>query len=96
MLLKESDAVRTRTLNFVRAHGQWTINGTTWEDVVRSGFTKVLAGPKIDDVEIWELRNHSGGWHHPAHPLHRLPHPQPQRAPRPPARARREGRGVPR
>ncbi|NUR14870.1 MAG: multicopper oxidase family protein [Dermatophilaceae bacterium] len=67
MLLKESDAVKTRTLNFIREHGQWTINGTTWEDIVRSGFTKVIAGPKIDDVEIWELRNPSGGWHHPAH-----------------------------
>ncbi|KQU67395.1 multicopper oxidase family protein [Phycicoccus sp. Root101] len=67
MLLKESDAVQTRTMNFVRANGQWTINGTTWEDVVRSRFMKVLANPRIDDVEIWELRNPSGGWHHPAH-----------------------------
>jgi spore coat protein A, manganese oxidase len=67
MLLKESDAVKTRRLDFVRDHGQWTINGTTWDDVVRSGFRKVVADPNIDDVEIWELRNPSGGWHHPAH-----------------------------
>ncbi len=65
--VKESDAVRTRRLDFVRANGQWTINGQTWDDVVRSGFTKTLADPHRGDVEIWELRNPSGGWHHPAH-----------------------------
>ena len=27
----------------------------------------VLATPTRDDVEIWELRNPSGGWHHPIH-----------------------------
>jgi FtsP/CotA-like multicopper oxidase with cupredoxin domain len=34
---------------------------------VSSGFTKVLADPYRDDVEIWEIRNPSGGWHHPLH-----------------------------
>ncbi len=67
MLLKESDAVRTRRLDFVRNDGLWTLNGTTWDDVVASRFTKVLANPRINDIEIWELRNKSGGWHHPAH-----------------------------
>jgi FtsP/CotA-like multicopper oxidase with cupredoxin domain len=67
MALDESSAVRTRTFDFVRANGRWTINGLTWDDVVASGFTKTLADPKMDDVEIWELRNPSGGWHHPAH-----------------------------
>ena len=27
----------------------------------------MLAAPARDDVEIWELTNPSGGWHHPAH-----------------------------
>jgi len=67
MLAKESDAVQTRRFDFVREHGQWTINGQTWDDVVRSGFTKVLADPQTGSTEIWELRNLSGGWHHPAH-----------------------------
>ncbi len=67
MLVKESDAVQTRRFDFVRDHGQWTINGQTWDDVVRSGFTKVLADPQSGSTEIWELRNLSGGWHHPAH-----------------------------
>jgi FtsP/CotA-like multicopper oxidase with cupredoxin domain len=67
MLARESDAVQTRRFDFVREHGQWTINGQTWDDVVRSGFTKVLADPQAGSTEIWELRNPSGGWHHPAH-----------------------------
>jgi FtsP/CotA-like multicopper oxidase with cupredoxin domain len=57
----------TQTFDFVRINGKWTINGTTWDDVVNSAFTKVLASPKMGDTEIWELRNLSGGWHHPAH-----------------------------
>jgi FtsP/CotA-like multicopper oxidase with cupredoxin domain len=67
MAVDESQAVRTRTFDFVRTNGLWTINGKTWDDVVASGFTSVLADPRTDDVEIWELRNPSGGWHHPAH-----------------------------
>ena len=67
MLARESDAVQTRQFSFVREHGQWTINGQTWDDVVASRFTKVLADPLSGSTEIWELRNPSGGWHHPAH-----------------------------
>jgi FtsP/CotA-like multicopper oxidase with cupredoxin domain len=67
MNVLESDAVRTRKFQFVRDSGKWTINGFTWDDVVASSFTKVLADPHRDDVEIWELSNPSGGWHHPAH-----------------------------
>jgi FtsP/CotA-like multicopper oxidase with cupredoxin domain len=67
MALSEDAAVATRTMDFRRTKGRWTINGTTWDDVVRSRFTKVVANPRIDDVEIWELRNLSGGWNHPAH-----------------------------
>jgi spore coat protein A len=67
MQADESDSVANRRFDFVRANGNWTINGKTWDDVVRSGFTSVLAAPKIGDTEVWELRNLSGGWHHPAH-----------------------------
>lgn len=67
MLLEPSAAVRTRQIDFVRENGRWTINGTTWADVIASNFTRVVADPYVDDVEIWELRNPSGGWHHPAH-----------------------------
>lgn len=67
MALAEAASVRTRTFDFARNGGQWTINGTTWEDVVASGYTFSLADPVRDDVEIWEFRNDSGGWHHPVH-----------------------------
>jgi spore coat protein A, manganese oxidase len=67
MVVSEVDAVRTRRFEFFKTNGRWTINGTTWDDVVASGFTKVLADPVANDVEIWELSNPHGGWHHPAH-----------------------------
>ena len=57
----------SRTMEFVRDDGQWTINGDTWDDVIASNFTKVLASPRVNDVEVWNLVNKSGGWHHPAH-----------------------------
>jgi FtsP/CotA-like multicopper oxidase with cupredoxin domain len=46
---------------------EWSINERTWEDVVRSGYREVLADPDVDDVEIWEVENSSGGWFHPMH-----------------------------
>jgi hypothetical protein len=39
----------------------------TWDEVVESGYKKVLADPDLDDVEIWEIENSSGGWFHPVH-----------------------------
>jgi FtsP/CotA-like multicopper oxidase with cupredoxin domain len=67
MGLQESDAARTRTFEFKRESGQWTINGTTWDDVVNSDYQQVVANPGFEDVEIWELRNPHGGWFHPIH-----------------------------
>jgi spore coat protein A len=65
-LIPAQDAV-TRTLALVRSGGQWTINRQTWDDVMASGFQLSLANPALDSVEIWELRNDSGGWTHPFH-----------------------------
>jgi spore coat protein A, manganese oxidase len=67
MGLTEQDAVRTRRLDFGRTDGMWTINGTTWADVVDSDYDYVVANPGFEDVEIWELQNTSGGWFHPVH-----------------------------
>ena len=67
MLLTAADAVRTRRLDLKRKHGMWTINGHTWDDVVKSKFSLVEANPREGDVEIWEIRNSSGGWFHPVH-----------------------------
>jgi spore coat protein A len=67
MRLTPDQAVTTRRMEFKRQGGEWTVNGQTWEDVTNSGFTQVVANPKLGDVEIWELTNNSNGWFHPVH-----------------------------
>jgi spore coat protein A, manganese oxidase len=71
MDLSETDAVNfgqaPRRLVLERAHGQWTINGTTWQQVIDSNFSQVVANPVHGTAEIWELANESGGWFHPLH-----------------------------
>lgn len=56
-----------RQFRLERSGGQWMFGATTWHMVEASNFTKVLAAPKTDDVEIWEISNNSGGWFHPLH-----------------------------
>ncbi len=65
--LTPDQAMRTRRLEFRRQHGEWTINGETWEDVIASNFQRVIADPGLEDIEIWEMANSSGGWFHPVH-----------------------------
>ena len=67
MRLTEADATRTRKLSLERKHGGWTINGSTWENVIDSEFQSVLANPKLGATEVWEIENRSGGWYHPLH-----------------------------
>ncbi len=67
MQLQPSMARRTRLMEFERQGGEWTVNGLTWDDVINSGFRATIANPGLNDVEIWELRNRSGGWFHPVH-----------------------------
>ncbi|MBD1542792.1 multicopper oxidase family protein [Arthrobacter sp. IA7] len=67
MSLKASDSVKTRRMRVKRDNDVWTIGGMTWDEVVQSGYRKVLADPDLDDVEIWEIENSSGGWFHPVH-----------------------------
>jgi spore coat protein A, manganese oxidase len=65
--LQPAQAVRTRHLRFERQGGEWTINRETWEEVIASNFQHAIANPGLNDVEIWELENKSGGWFHPIH-----------------------------
>jgi FtsP/CotA-like multicopper oxidase with cupredoxin domain len=67
MRLKEKDATRTRRISLARTGGIWTINGQTWDDVIKSDFQLLLADPKLNATEIWELSNPGGGWFHPLH-----------------------------
>jgi spore coat protein A, manganese oxidase len=67
MGLSAAAATRERRMELIRTNGMWTINGKTWADVEASGFRNVLAAPALGEVEIWDVRNDSGGWHHPFH-----------------------------
>jgi len=67
MRLKESDASRVRRLEVVRTGSSWSINGQTWHDVEQSQFDLLVADPKPNTTEIWEIVNGSGGWFHPVH-----------------------------
>jgi spore coat protein A, manganese oxidase len=67
MGLKESDATRVRHLRVERQGGSWTINGGTWDDVIDSDFELLVANPRMNATEIWEIENSSGGWFHPVH-----------------------------
>ena len=67
MGLREADATRTRQLRVERTNGMWTINGRTWEDVINSNFELLVANPRLNSTEIWEIHNDSGGWFHPLH-----------------------------
>jgi spore coat protein A len=67
MALTPTASTKTRLMEFKRDGGEWTINGKTWADVINSGFRFIEANPGLDDVEIWALKNDSGGWFHPVH-----------------------------
>ncbi|HEX2728150.1 MAG TPA: multicopper oxidase domain-containing protein, partial [Rubrobacteraceae bacterium] len=67
MPLKASQATGQAKLEVVRKNGHWTVNGQTWEDVIESDYKLTVANPKLDEVQIWELKNPSGGWFHPLH-----------------------------
>ncbi len=91
MALKASDAVRTRRFEFERDGGQWTINGTTWENVIRSNY-QFTPG----EAESWRHRDLAVrellGWVVPPRPRasHRLQDPRPQRSTTAASRARTE------
>jgi FtsP/CotA-like multicopper oxidase with cupredoxin domain len=67
MNVDPAKATATRKLVFERQHGEWVVDGHTWEDVIASHFTKIVANPDLDDIEVWELENKGGGWFHPIH-----------------------------
>ena len=53
----------TRTFNFDRSNGNWTINGRSMDPECQEVRLKV----KQNTVEHWVINNSSGGWQHPAH-----------------------------
>jgi FtsP/CotA-like multicopper oxidase with cupredoxin domain len=82
MGLTEKDAtgpdgkVRTTRLEVVRTNGMWQIRSTdaagrtlnkTWEEIIASNYTDVVSNPAAGEVQVWEIKNSSGGWFHPVH-----------------------------
>jgi FtsP/CotA-like multicopper oxidase with cupredoxin domain len=67
MNLQESQATRTRRLEFHHEGSLWMINGRTWQDVIDSDYQGLVADPALNGIEIWELTNPHGGWFHPVH-----------------------------
>jgi spore coat protein A, manganese oxidase len=67
MGLTEAMATKRRTLRFERNNGMWTVNGATWDSVMASGYTNVVADPAPGSIEVWDFVNTSGGWFHPIH-----------------------------
>ena len=50
-----------RRFEFNRRNGAWAVNNELWDP------ERVVATPRLDDVEIWTLKNGGGGWWHPVH-----------------------------
>lgn len=69
MALTEKQAKKVRRFRVKRndTTNMWTIDDTSWHDVIASGYKKVSAEVDLDAVEIWEFENKSGGWFHPVH-----------------------------
>ena len=61
------DGTVNRRFQLVRTNGSWTVNGSTWVNVLNSQYGAPLASPKAGATEIWEIQNSSGGWFHPFH-----------------------------
>jgi spore coat protein A, manganese oxidase len=67
MHLTRAQSKITRKLKVERDDGEWKLSGKSWADVIASNFQWAWANPGLNDVEIWEIENKSGGWFHPLH-----------------------------
>ena len=61
------DGPTTFKMELVRKNSSWTVNGTTWVDVINTKYGAPLASPAPGATQIWEIKNGSGGWFHPFH-----------------------------
>jgi FtsP/CotA-like multicopper oxidase with cupredoxin domain len=50
-----------REFEFSRSEGAWTVNGQLVD------INRPMAKPRLNQPEIWRLKNSSGGWWHPVH-----------------------------
>ncbi|HKH11464.1 MAG TPA: multicopper oxidase family protein [Rubrobacter sp.] len=61
MRLKESQMAGVHRLELGRTNGMWTINDGIWDP------KRVDERCELDEIEVWEIENKSGGWFHPLH-----------------------------
>jgi FtsP/CotA-like multicopper oxidase with cupredoxin domain len=57
-----SKVVQTRTWEFNRSGGGWTVNGKIFRE------SEARASVKCNTREVWIFKNGGGGWAHPIHP----------------------------
>jgi len=64
MLLDETTVpgIKTVKLELHRSNSTWKVNNATWDDIVKSNYQTVVANPEPDEIQIWEIKNSSGGW----------------------------------
>jgi spore coat protein A len=67
MGLQDRAGAPDHAFELVRTNGSWTVNGTTWVDVINSKFGAPLCNDEPGHTDIWEIKNPSGGWFHPFH-----------------------------
>jgi spore coat protein A len=67
MDLQDIPGTPDETLELIRTNGSWTVNGTTWVDVVNNKYGAPLCSETPGKTAIWEIKNPSGGWFHPFH-----------------------------
>ena len=60
-LLTRAGKARTRTWNFQRGNGAWTVNGQLFDETV------VSAAIPMNSEEVWVIQNTGGDWRHPVH-----------------------------
>lgn len=67
MDLRPARETRVRKFRVKRDNDVWVIGEDSWNDIIASGFRRVIADPDLGATEIWEFENSSGGWFHPIH-----------------------------
>ena len=69
MNLTTAMSVKKRYMRVERddATNMWKLGGSTWGEVIASGYQNVFAEVELNSVEEWTIENKSGGWFHPVH-----------------------------
>jgi FtsP/CotA-like multicopper oxidase with cupredoxin domain len=69
MDLKETSGMKVEKIAVQHDGGIWNLNGRMWHDVIEKNYSykEGLAHPDLNETQVWEIENRSGGWYHPVH-----------------------------